>query len=214
MTEKDPTSRPQLRAVQYYYVDGTFEFSFGGLCLLLAIYFFIEGTLPESLLSNLLNMAFVLIVVGGAFLVNRLVQRLKERITYPRTGYVAYKQVEGSKRIARIFLVVFSAAFTGAFMAVFFSDRPDSLNWMPGMSGLFFAAVMAWLGFRVALPRFYLLAAVLFLIGGGLTVSGIRDMLGLAIFYALTSLVLFLSGGLTLWQYLRQTRSPEEEAPK
>ena len=131
----DELKKSQLHAIQYFYVDGTFEFSFGGLCLVLAIYFFVQEAAPESLLSAILNMGFI-------------------------------------------------------------------------------AAVIAWIGYRSALPRFYLVALAVFLIGISLAVSGLGDMLGLALVYGLTSLILFTSGGLTLWKYLHQNpvlqESPDE----
>jgi len=55
----DELKKSQLHAIQYFFVDGTFEFSFGGLCLVLAIYFFVQEAAPGTLLSAILNMGFI-----------------------------------------------------------------------------------------------------------------------------------------------------------
>jgi hypothetical protein len=206
----DDLKKPQLRAIQYFYADGSFEFSFGGLCLLLAIYFTIQAAAPKSLLSNILDMGFILIVLGGSFLINRLVQALKERVTYPRTGYVAYKREYGLKRGVRLAMGMLIGALLSAFTIIAITKSPNVMDWMPGITGLIFAAVIAWLGYRSALPRFYLVALAVLLISVGLASSGIGNMSGLALVYGLTSLVLFVSGGVTLWKYLRSTRSPQD----
>jgi Na+/melibiose symporter-like transporter len=210
----DELKKSQLHAIQYFFVDGTFEFSFGGLCLVLAIYFFVQEAAPESLLSAILNMGFIVVVLAGSLLINRLVQTIKERITYPRTGFVKYKREYGLKRTARLAISLVSGALISALIVIALMKSPHVMDWMPGMTGLFFAAVIAWIGYRSALPRFYLVALAVFLIGISLAISGLGDMLGLALVYGLTSLILFTSGGLTLWKYLHQNpvlqESPDE----
>ena len=47
----DDLRKVQLRAVQYFFVDGTFEFGFGLLCLILAAFFFLENRIHGWLLA-------------------------------------------------------------------------------------------------------------------------------------------------------------------
>jgi hypothetical protein len=209
----DDLKQSQLRAIQYFYVDGTFEFSFGGLCLLLAIYFYFQAILPESLLATLLNMAFILVVLGASFLINRLVHRLKEHLTYPRTGFVAYRPKYGLKLGVRIAIGLTLGFLFSTLIIIGIKKNPNVMDWMPGITGLFFGIVLAWIGFRSALPRFYLVALAIFVTGIGLAVSGIGYAMGLALVYGLTSLVLFISGSLTLWTYLRKNPEKVEEQP-
>ena len=49
--------KTKLRAIQYYYIDGTFEFTFGGLCLLLAGFFYLQSVVADSQSGSLLNLA-------------------------------------------------------------------------------------------------------------------------------------------------------------
>jgi len=56
---------------------------------LLGLYFGVQGYLGEnSLVSVILQISLTLIMIGGAFGVRWVVNILKARLTYPRTGYV------------------------------------------------------------------------------------------------------------------------------
>lgn len=61
----DELKKSQLRAIQFFYVDGTFEFSFGFLCLLLAIYFYLAAHV-QGWLSAIVEASLVLVTIGGA----------------------------------------------------------------------------------------------------------------------------------------------------
>ena len=91
------------------------------------------------------------------------------------------------------------------------ATAPASLAWMPAITGLIVGG--AWLIFasRLGLPRFFLLAIASLVFGIGLSLTGLGDILGLAIYYALMSLTLLLSCGLTLRSYLKQAPAPQEE---
>ncbi len=200
--KKDELSQKQLHAVQYWYVDGTFELTFGGLCLLLAIYFYIQAIAPESRLSNILSMAFVLVIIGGGYLLSKLTMLLKERVTFPRTGYVSYPRAQGGKRVARLAIVMTVTAGISFFMTLIFATQAAPQTWMSGATGLLLGAVWGYLGWRTDLPRFYILAALSVLFGLGITFAMANSSLGLAAHYALM--------GMALWHYRRTTTPPTE----
>ncbi|OGN72239.1 MAG: hypothetical protein A2X25_00830 [Chloroflexi bacterium GWB2_49_20] len=110
--------------------------------------------MPESLLSNILTMAFVIITPGGAILINHLVGRFKEQVTYPRTGFVAYQRPQGLHRGVHVGFALGMAAIIGGVMAAFITRSPKALDWMPGSTAFVFGSVLTWIGFRSALPRF------------------------------------------------------------
>ena len=201
---------PGLRAVRYWYVDGTFELAFGGLCLLLAAYFYAQASLSDSWMAGLLSGLLVLVLIGGGYLVNRLTRALKERLTYPRTGFVSYQRERGMRRSVRIAVIFAASALIAGLLVLFVAGRPNGFELMPGVTGLIFGAVIAFIGYRTALLRFYLLAALSLVFGAGLSVSGLSEGLDLAAFYGALSLVLFTFGGVTLWRYLRDNPGPAE----
>ena len=201
---------PGLRAARYWYVDGTFELAFGGLCLLLAVYFYAQAALADSWMAGLLSGLLVLVLIGGGYLVNRLTRALKERLTYPRTGFVSYQRERGMRRSVRIAVIFAASALIAGLLVLFVAGRPNGVELMPGVTGLIFGAVIAFIGYRTALLRFYLLAALSLVFGAGLSVSGLSEGLDLAAFYGALSLVLFTFGGVTLWRYLRDNPGPAE----
>ena len=204
--------KTKLRAIQYYYIDGTFEFTFGGLCLLLAGFFFIQAAVPENLSANLLSLALMVVIPLGAILINHLIKRFKEQVTYPRTGYVAYQSSQGRQRRVRLALKIGVSLLVGGVVAVFITRTPKSLDWMAALTSLVFGLVLAFIGFRSGLSRFYLLGFLVLLSGMVLSSLGYGNISGLALFYGLTSLILFSSGGITLWAYIHHNPPADEAA--
>jgi hypothetical protein len=206
----DPLQNAQKRSMQYWYVDGTFEFSFGGLSLMLAAYFYANYRLTDSWLANLLTGLFVLVILGSAWLVNRLVMAMKERLTFPRTGYIAFQRKTGSSRLKRMLLAGFVAATVSALMTILLMNRPAGFDWTVAAPGIFFGAVITYLGIRTGLARFYINAAVSLGTGIALGFANLPENIGLTCFYGILGLALLLIGGLSLWQYLRQNPAPTE----
>ena len=205
---KQELNKSLLRAVQYHYIDGTFEFTFSGLCLVLAAFFYVQAKLPESLISTILMWLFVLIIPSGSILINRLVNRFKEKVTYPRTGYLSYQKPKGVNKAVKTGFAMGVTAIIGGLMAAIITRSPQALDWMPGLTSFVFAFVFAWIGFRSSLPRFLLLGFLLLLSGVLLSVTGFGNILGLSLFYAIAGLLLLVSGALTLRVYL--LRNPRD----
>ena len=211
MAEKDPASRPGLRAIQYWYVDGTYEIGFGLLCLILTAYFYIEKQVEGTWLSAVVDGSLILVFIGGGALVNWLTHKWKERVTYPRTGYVAYRREGRMKRGLRIALGLVVGGLMGAVVAVLVTRPFEDFDVMPLVSGLLMGIVLAILAWRTSLPRLYLLAACSILAGLGLAFTRLGNYTGLSIFYAALGGAMILSGLVTLVIYLRQNPVPQEE---
>ncbi|MBN2148319.1 MAG: hypothetical protein JW726_13100 [Anaerolineales bacterium] len=210
---KDDLDKAQQRARQYWHVDGLLECAFCVLCLLLGIYFYAQATLPpESLAYKILNVSLIIVIIGGSFLVNRVLVIAKERITYPRTGYVAYRQASGARRWVRVIVAAGVSMLIATLITQLIIRGNIDLAWMPVITGAVFGFVMLLVAFRANLIRFYTLSLISVLIGCGFLIVRIDNILGLAIYYILFGLAIGLSGGLTLWSYLRQAPPPAEES--
>jgi hypothetical protein len=207
----DPIQNAQKRAFQYWYVDGTFEFSFGGICLILAAYFYISRLLTDSWMDGLMMFFFVLVMVGGGWLVNRLVMAMKERITFPRTGYVSFVRKTGSKRWGRALLLGSVSGITATLMTLLLTNRSIGFNWTVTASGLLFGAVVTYLGFRTGAARFFVNAALSIGLGLALGLANLPENTGLTAFYGLLGLGMLAVGGISLWQYLQQNPAPAED---
>ena len=210
----DDDKRSQLRASQYQHVDGTFEVFFGGICLLWGIFFFLQSklTMPEGILKLVIVMAsFMAISGGGAWLLDRVVKAIKERLTYSRTGYVAYRKLSGAKRAVRLLMMAGVAAVISALFTAFFASRPAFVDWMPLASGALFAFAIFIVAWRTQLSRYYLIAIMSTLIGLGVSILGLAELPGLALFYTCIGILLLCMGGIVLWLYLRNTPVPQDE---
>ena len=205
----DDLKKPQLRAIQYWLVDGIGEVSVGILILLAAVISYVQESAPGSLFSKILGIASILVVCGGAFGGRWIIQRIKDHTTYPRTGYVAYKRSWNAK--GDILIAIPSMVLLLSFVVFTTVTDTKLANWGPVVCGLFMGTLLVRAGYRLALPRLYILAFLGLLIGAGLVVSGLRIALSLPLFFGLSGLILLASGGVTLWKYLRQNPIPQEE---
>jgi hypothetical protein len=69
------------------------------------------------------------------------------------------------------------------------------------------------MGRRLSLARFYALAAISLILGVGMSLSGLGNDPGLAIFYGLMGLAVTISGAVTLYNYLQNNPPAQEELP-
>jgi hypothetical protein len=189
------------RAVQYWWADGLAELSGGVICLLLAGLFYLLTLVAWTPLTNLV---FFLIAFGGGYAIRRVFLRIKERSTYPRTGYVAPKSAR-EDRVGLAVAIIFTILLM-ALMLYLTLNGTQSMKWMPAITGLILAFSFGLAGSRTGLWRLYFLAIFCLMAGFGLSISGFGDFAGTAILLVLTSLVLFTFGGLTRWTYLHHNR--------
>lgn len=207
----------QNRLIRYDYVDGTPDLAFGGLCLVMAICYFIFATFP-SLSSSTFSVIIVWVVFsGGGFLIGWLPQRLKERVTYPRTGYVK-PQGRPLKRTTKLLIRIGLPLLTVILLAILFLNRSKfpaqnqdtTLYPNPGLMGLMSSVIMGIIGWKMTLPRYYVIAVAVFLISAVFLFRVPNGNYGLALISTVMGLILFISGGVTLWRYLRQNPARQE----
>jgi hypothetical protein len=204
--------KPQLRAIQYFYVDGSFEFGFGLLCLILGVFFYVE-TNVHGWLSTVVDSSLVLVMIGGAWLINRLIKQLKERLTWPRTGYLTYSRRSGRKLGWRLVVGMVSGGLIAAIATVLITAPNAQVATMPVLSGLLLGIVMVVIGWRTRLNRFHLLAGLSTADGIAMGFSRMENTTALAAYYIVFGLVLFASGAWVLRSYLRQNPAEKEVLP-
>ena len=198
----------QKRLNRYWYVDGISEIGFGLLCLILGAYFFGISYFEEnSLLFQLLSIGFVLIIIGAAYGINRFVSFLKNRITYPRTGFVAYRRMRSYWR----WLIGALVGALSAGLMIFLTRIPASLNWKVFITGMVFTLVALYIAFRIGLLRYGIIAIAAFVLGTYLSVQSPGDYQGLAAFYLLLGATISGTGAAILWRYMLTNQSPSEE---
>ena len=205
---QDNMQQVQKRLNQYWYVDGITEIGFGFLCLTLGFYFYIIEHLDESsLLFKLLPIGFVLVILGSAFGINRFVSYLKNRITYPRTGFVAYRQVRSYWR----FLIGALVGLMSAALSIMISRLPVSIDWMPLITGVMFTLVSLYIAYRIGLWRYVIIAILTFILGIYLSLEAGGNYAGLFTFYLVLGSALSAIGIIILGRYVISNQPPTEE---
>ena len=217
---KNELDEKQLRTRQYWYVDGTYEFNMAGICILLTFYFLALAKFEGTKFGAFLSVIMVLVFVGGVFGVSWLIRQLKNRVTFPRTGYVSYKREKGAKHLRRVIVIGIFAGALSALISfliirssaafIVYTSREYSLNWLPGFTSVMMAIAASIFGVRMRIPRFYGIA-FLSVAAGVATMFMPADMnTGMAIYYGIMGVILLVIGGFVLSTYLRSTTPPEE----
>ncbi len=195
------------RTQRYWYTDGLAEIAAGLVVLILGLLYLPLMLLPQGAAALAVGLGQPVLILLGWWLSGRAVRRLKERITYPRTGYVAYPRKKrrgwGKAAVTALCVAVFVVL-----VQTLIGEREQLL---PVITGAFFALAFALMGYRLGLARFYLLAA--FVLGLGVLTQqlGLRDMQQTAFFFSGIGLSWIASGAITLAHYLRNTQPPEAE---
>jgi len=198
----DHIHKAQQRAVQYWFVDGLAEIGAGILCLLLAVFFLLWEGMEKSRWSLIYFFGTGLVVAVGLRLI---IQMIKQRLTYPRTGYTAPPGGFENKRLAWIV-----AGFTVLLLVLnlYLSlQGPTTMLWSAGLAGLLFAFVFGWTSYATGLRRFAFLALISLGLGALLGFLGIGYWTGMAILTGWIGVILLLYGFRGLREYKRRIES-------
>jgi hypothetical protein len=200
----------QRRVRRYWYTDGLGELIGGGMFILLGLYFALQEFLGhESLVSGILQASLVLVLIGGMFMSRRLINALKTRLTYPRTGYVEYEVDEHAMKSRRIWVALL--AFTISALTMVFVRLFQFFDAIVAVTGVAVGLVLVVLRAKSAgLRRFYALGVVSLLLGLVLSGSGLPNAYSLGLFYGLMGVAFITSGGLTLRRYLKENPLPAD----
>jgi len=196
------------RTHRYWYEDGLNEIATG--CMFVLCGLFLLTMSAGSPLAPMLAIGFVILVACGGLPVSRAVKAVKNRVTYPRTGYVSYRRPGSSGRPN----VVWASVGIGlAVLGIILSKvhAPPWLGSMAMVQGLLMGAGLLYMGHRMGLTRFYGLAFLSALIGVVVALNRFEDALGSAAYFGEMGLVVTASGLFTLRTYLRQSQPPVEE---
>ena len=195
------------RAYAHWIQDGLFEIGLGilfaGVGTLRAIIHF-SG--EKSAAYYWLSGGLLLFMIGCGWGFSRIGKSLKARISYPRTGYTAFKPYSFNyKSILAILALFIFAGILGGMLGML-STQPNQQEigiFVPIGQGIVGALIFTYAAQRVEVKRLYYLAA--FSIGIGLVIGalGVGVVLGISFFYLSIGLALIVSGCVALVQFLR-----------
>ncbi len=199
-------SKVQKRAIQYWFIDGLAELAAGLVSLFLAVLFLIWQAIFYW------RWSLPVILVGGlavSFGIRLIIQRMKERTTYPRTGYASPLSGMESKWSV-VIVVAFTVFLLGANYYLSIIGR-QGLLWSPALAGLAFAFLFAWTGVVTKLRRFFPLAVFSLCLGVILAAAGLIFFKGVGVLAGCVGLVLLYQGYRIRRTYLQQHPASGEE---
>ena len=208
----DDMKQVEKRVRRYWYTDGIAELASGGIFLLVGLYFGVLGYFQEgSLISVILQVSMILVFVGGAYGVRWLVNTLKSRLTYPRTGFVEYRADDSeAKQRRRLFITVAIIITAASIVLVDFFQKVDEMVLATGvLVGVIFISLR---GKSSGVQRFYVTGSLAIVLGIVLSFSKFTQVYNLALFYGVLGIVVLVSGIVVLRKYLRENPAPEEDS--
>ncbi len=204
MKNSDPTREIIRRTQRYWYADGLSELAGGAVIALLGLYYYILGHIPAGgTRAWLMGLGLPALLILASIAARWVVARLKERLTYPRTGFVAYAR-PGIRRRILFSLLSAGVAAVFVFLTSLLLERL-SQNLLPILVGFLFGLLVLYLAFYFGVTRFYLVALGTFLLGLLTAWLSLPAPFDSALFFGGAGLMWILSGGLTLARYLRST---------
>ncbi len=191
------------RTRQYWYIDGFSELQVGAIFISLALVSVIGMIFKPSIGSAVLvGVGYPVIILGGMIFGNKWVRAMKEKVTYPRTGYVKYIQPERPSRRTRMIKSLIVAFMVSIVVNVIISQLDPF--WVVFGTGLMIAAFTVYMGVQIPLNRFLVTAvwiAVVSFLAARLPYS---DEIQMGILLAGTGIGWLIAGTISLITYLRK----------
>lgn len=197
------------RTQRYWYVDGFAEIGAGVLISLFILFYYATGLLNNTMWQTILYvMGMPALIILGARMVSRIVVKLKEKYTYPRTGYVSYPRKTGSKRWSRALLAALLGVAIGAVTSLLSGKLPPI--YQQAFVSIVIALAYAYIGYTIGLSRFYIFAAASLAFFGIVVLVHAAGMDFFLLFFLGQGLAWIVSGIFALRAYLRATQPPLE----
>lgn len=202
----DPLEKAKQRAYRYWYSDGFAEMITGSVFLL-------GGALTASQLipqtddlPYLLLVTLTVVFIGYALFGRKIIAILKQRHTYPRTGYVRYQRPSPKRRWIWLGISIVVMTIT-QLLQQFFSLKSNTGGLI---SSIIIGILFIYLGYRIRLNRLY--GAGVLSIALGLLLPSLFNnaTLILSIHYGSLGIWLIVSGIITRAHYLQNAPPPEE----
>jgi hypothetical protein len=190
------------RTRQYWWIDGLAEIAFGlQLGLLTAYHFLILffDSLDWGVVAAFLGIAFILV---GFLAVNKGLLWVKERITFPRTGYVKYPNKRATSRKRRIFMAIGIGTLTSLLVNLALAYLGPTAQWT--VIALIMMSCLIYVAYFTGVVRYYTMGFLAFI--WGLLMNWIPFRAGslYAWFFGGLGCIFILTGLIVFLRYLRR----------
>lgn len=156
----------ETRSQRYWTVDGIPELVMGLVWVLWGTALIAEDALPRNAWGAALTMAIPAVLVLSGVGANWLTRRLKERLSYPRTGYVEFQAPSRRQRLLVAGVAMVTAAVLAAMIA---TGRAAGMEHVASPAiGLVISLAFLVMSLRQRSPHLLALAGVALALGIGI----------------------------------------------
>jgi hypothetical protein len=154
------------RTRQYWWIDGLAEIAFGLQLGLLTVYHILTqyfSSLGWGIMAAFLGIVFILV---GFLAINKGLLWVKERITFPRTGYVRYPNKRATSRKRRIIIAIGIGSITSILVNLALVYSGPAAQWT--VIAMIMTSCLIYVAYFTGVSRYYAIAMMAFLWGLGM----------------------------------------------
>ena len=194
---------------KYWYVDGLSEIAGGLIIFAAGLTYWLVSTLENTNIKYVLLMiAQPAVILIGSLIVRKYLPKIKEKLTYPRTGYLTFRMPPRNRRFRRALIVGLTAGFVAALVTMVSSKLPE--NYLPLLTSVFLLIFSIYLAYQTTVSRFYVIGFLMVILGVVISFVPFENALPYSLFFCGVGIIWIISGVITLIAYLKKT-SPQTE---
>ena len=200
----------QKKALQYWWIDGLAELAFALEMIIISLYFVLLQQIHSAswtVIAASVGMPLVFLVTF--FSAGKLVLYVKEKITFPRTGYVRYPKRKAVSRKRRIIVGAVIGFITAVTVNLSRAFLGENAQWI--VTTLIMMMGMVYIGYLVGVYRYYVLGIFTFFWGIAMIWIPIPNGYEYACLFGAMGLFYLVSGGVVLMRYLKRYPIAEGE---
>lgn len=199
----------ERRARRHQFADGLAEIVVGGTLVSIGLYFGTEAALVRTGITGrvpniLVNLLFLAVVTLASVVGRRALLRARERLVYPRAGYVRHVPSSQPRWVPGVV-----AAAVAALTMMLVRRAPSVEAWIPALEGFIVGAALLGLGRLAGLPRLFVPGLVVMLAGVAVSLLHAPSDLASALVFGAIGATLLASGALALRRFLADASAPE-----
>ena len=200
-------AQSKKRSRRYWFEDGIVEIFTGLLFFFVGLMFLlINKFVPEQ---TVYYFGLIVFIVLGILAMRWGIKTLKERLIYPRTGYITLSDNCGTQPLSTLIIAICTIVALLAFLSTSMDRLLTAL--MPAYPGLLVTLIFSYRLLDFHPPRHTFLAIFSALLSIGIIVSAISTKeVGFGIYFSAIGIAQIISGIVGLTYYLQHTQPASE----
>ena len=200
----------QRKALQYWWIDGLAELAFALEMIVISLYFVLLPQIhSESWRVIAASVGMPIVFLVTFYSAGKLVFYIKERITFPRTGYVRYPKRKAVSRRRRVIVGAVIGLTTAVAVNLSREFLGENAQWI--VTSTIMMMAMIYIGYLVGVYRYFVIGVLTFLWGIVMIWMGMPDGYEYACLFGGIGLINLVFGLVVFLKYLRRYPNVEGE---